>query len=141
MNKGAITKSTSGLRASSRTVARGTPPDIPARSWSRHLQSPACRDAQRDVIRPSAKSAVWQLINTLAPYVLLWRLMHLTLDVSLWLTVVLAVVAGAFLVRVFIIFHDCGHESFFSSRRAFRLWDEQTRKLVGYARVRQLEKE
>ena len=30
----------------------------------------------------------------------------------------LAILAGAFLVRVFIIFHDCGHGSFFKSRKA-----------------------
>ena len=35
-----------------------------------------------------------------------------------WLTLVLAIVAGGFLVRVFILFHDCCHGSFFASRRA-----------------------
>ena len=37
---------------------------------------------------------------------------------SYWLVVPLAILAGGFLVRVFIIFHDCGHGSFFKSRRA-----------------------
>ena len=36
--------------------------------------------------------------------------------VSLWLTVPLALVAGLVLLRIFIIFHDCGHGSFFKSR-------------------------
>jgi len=44
--------------------------------------------------------------------------MHLTLAVSWWLTVPLAILAGGFVVRIFIIFHDCGHGSFFKSRRA-----------------------
>jgi omega-6 fatty acid desaturase (delta-12 desaturase) len=44
--------------------------------------------------------------------------MYLTLSVSYWLTAGLAVLAGGFLVRMFIIFHDCGHGSFFKSRRA-----------------------
>jgi omega-6 fatty acid desaturase (delta-12 desaturase) len=48
----------------------------------------------------------------------LWYLMYRTHAVSWWLTVPLAVLAGAFLVRVFIIFHDCGHGSFFKSRVA-----------------------
>lgn len=68
--------------------------------------------------KPSTGRALWQIINTLIPYALLWYLMYLSLTVSWWLTVPLAVLAGAFLVRVFIIFHDCGHASFFKSRRA-----------------------
>jgi len=44
--------------------------------------------------------------------------MHLSLGVSYWLTAALVVLAGAFLVRVFIIFHDCGHGSFFRSPTA-----------------------
>ena len=61
---------------------------------------------------------VWQLVNTLVPYAALWYLMHLTLRVSWWLTLPLAVLAAGFLVRAFIIFHDCTHGSFFPSRRA-----------------------
>lgn len=45
-----------------------------------------------------------------------------SLDVSYWLTLALAVPAAGFLVRVFIIFHDCGHGSFFRSRRANDFW-------------------
>src|SRR5882724_13406863 len=66
--------------------------------------------------KPSTLRAVWQIVNTLVPYALLWYLMYHSLAVSWWITVPLAIVAGAFLVRVFIIFHDCGHGSFFKSR-------------------------
>jgi omega-6 fatty acid desaturase (delta-12 desaturase) len=66
--------------------------------------------------QPSTGRALWQVINTLAPYAFLWYLMYRSLAVSWWLTVPLAILAGAFLVRVFIIFHDCGHGSFFKSR-------------------------
>jgi acyl-lipid omega-6 desaturase (Delta-12 desaturase) len=59
--------------------------------------------------------AAWQIANTLVPFALIWYLMYLSLPVSWWLVVPLAVGAGAFLVRVFIIFHDCGHGSFFKS--------------------------
>ena len=62
--------------------------------------------------------SLWQVANTLVPYAALWWLMHLSLAVSWWLALPLAVLAGGFLVRVFIIFHDCGHGSFFSSARA-----------------------
>jgi len=68
--------------------------------------------------QPSTPRAVWQILNTLVPYVLAWVLMYVLKDISLWLTVPVAVVAGGFLVRVFIIFHDCGHGSFFRSRWA-----------------------
>ena len=62
--------------------------------------------------------ALWQVANTFIPYLLLWYLIYLSLGVSWWLTLPLAVLAGAFLVRIFIIFHDCGHGSFFESKRA-----------------------
>src|SRR5438874_3004462 len=65
---------------------------------------------------PSTPRAMWQMINTLGPYALLWYLMYRSLAISWWLLVPLAVLAGAFLVRIFIIFHDCGHGSYFRSR-------------------------
>ncbi|MDR3456190.1 MAG: fatty acid desaturase [Verrucomicrobiae bacterium] len=68
--------------------------------------------------KPSMPRAVWQIINTIIPYGLVWYLMYLCKPVSWWLVVPLAILAGAFLVRVFIIFHDCGHGSFFKSRGA-----------------------
>jgi acyl-lipid omega-6 desaturase (Delta-12 desaturase) len=68
--------------------------------------------------RPSVPRGVWQILNTVVPYAALWYLMYLTVPVSWWLTAPLAVLAGAFLVRIFIIFHDCGHGSFFKSQRA-----------------------
>ncbi len=68
--------------------------------------------------KPSTLRALWQLINTLGPYALLWCLMYRTIQISSWLTLPLALLAGAFLVRIFIIFHDCGHGSFFKSRAA-----------------------
>jgi omega-6 fatty acid desaturase (delta-12 desaturase) len=67
---------------------------------------------------PSTGRALWQICNTLGPLAILWYLMDRSLAISWWLTVPLAVLAGAFLVRVFIIFHDCGHGSYFKSRAA-----------------------
>src|SRR2546425_6300231 len=68
--------------------------------------------------KPSVPRGVWQILNTLVPYAALWYLMYLAMTVSYWLAAPLAVLAGAFLVRVFIIQHDCGHGSFFKSRKA-----------------------
>jgi len=68
--------------------------------------------------RPSTGRALWQMVNTFVPYALLWCAMYFTLQISWWVTVPLAVLAGGLLVRIFIIFHDCGHDSYFSSHRA-----------------------
>lgn len=65
--------------------------------------------------RPSTGRALWQIFNTIAPYVLLWFLMYHVKEISLWLAIPLAMLAGTLLVRVFIFFHDCGHGSFFKS--------------------------
>jgi omega-6 fatty acid desaturase (delta-12 desaturase) len=67
---------------------------------------------------PSTWRALVQIADTLGPLAALWYLMSLALPVSLWLAIPLAVLAGLFLVRIFIIFHDCGHGSFFRSRLA-----------------------
>jgi acyl-lipid omega-6 desaturase (Delta-12 desaturase) len=66
---------------------------------------------------PSVPRAIWQMVNTLGPYVVLWYLMYLSVSVSWWLVAPLAILAGGFVVRIFIIFHDCGHGSYFKSRR------------------------
>lgn len=68
--------------------------------------------------KPSVGAGIWQIVNTVIPYVGLWVLMYFTHKISWWLTVPLAILAGGFLVRTFIIFHDCGHGSFFKSQRA-----------------------
>ena len=66
------------------------------------------------------RKAIWQLANTLIPYVALWVLMIRTVQLgySYWLTLALAALAAGFSVRIFIFFHDCGHGTFFASRRA-----------------------
>ncbi|MCI3923004.1 fatty acid desaturase [Paenibacillus sp. TRM 82003] len=68
--------------------------------------------------RTDLRRSVLQLVNTLGPLVLLWIAAYLSLSVSYWLTLPIAVLAAGFLVRTFIIFHDCCHQSFFKSRRA-----------------------
>ena len=70
---------------------------------------------------PSIPKAVWQIVNTIVPYVGLWVLMGWNVTVNqgpYWITLLLAALAGLLLVRVFIIFHDCGHGSFFKSKKA-----------------------
>ena len=68
--------------------------------------------------KPSTPRATWQVVNSIGSYIALWVAMYFTLAISYWLTFTIALLAGAILVRVFIIFHDCGHGSFYKSRRA-----------------------
>ncbi|TCZ78716.1 fatty acid desaturase [Paenibacillus albiflavus] len=68
--------------------------------------------------RSHTKRSVWQIINTIIPYIILWYAAYLCLEVSFWLTLPIAIVAGGFLIRTFIIFHDCCHGSFFKNRKA-----------------------
>lgn len=76
------------------------------------------RKIVRNYQTPSLARSLWQIVNTGVPYVGLWVLMYFTLDYSWPLTLSLAAVAALFLIRVFIIFHDCGHGSYFASKRA-----------------------
>ncbi|MCC6905004.1 MAG: fatty acid desaturase [Anaerolineae bacterium] len=71
---------------------------------------------------PAMWRSTWQLVNSIVPYIALWVGMYFSLRVSYLLTLVLALVAGGFLTRIFIIFHDCGHGAFFKSRQANDFW-------------------
>lgn len=70
--------------------------------------------------RPSTGRALWQLGNTLLPFALLWALMAWSVYAKWgypW-TLLFVLPAAGLYVRLFIIQHDCGHDSFFASRRA-----------------------
>ncbi|NQU29150.1 MAG: fatty acid desaturase [Anaerolineae bacterium] len=62
--------------------------------------------------------SVWQIVNTLVPYFILWGIMFWSVGISYWLTLLISIPTAGFMVRTFIIFHDCGHGSFFKSKRA-----------------------
>ena len=67
--------------------------------------------------KANTKAAVWQIITSFLPFIGLWILMYFSLSVSYWLTLGLGLVNAFFLVRIFIIQHDCGHQSFMASRK------------------------
>ena len=75
----------------------------------------------------SGGRALLELTVTFAPFVASWALMWLALQWSYWLALPLAVPAGGFLLRLFLIQHDCGHGSFFRSRTA----NDWTGRLIG----------
>jgi omega-6 fatty acid desaturase (delta-12 desaturase) len=68
--------------------------------------------------RPSTTRGVLQLVVTAVPLAALWTAMALSLDYGYWIALLLAVPAAGLVVRLFMIQHDCGHYSFFRSRRA-----------------------
>ena len=67
---------------------------------------------------PDDRRAGFELALTALPLAALWAAMWLMAGHSLLLPALLAVPSGALLVRLFMIQHDCGHNAFFSSRRA-----------------------
>ena len=71
--------------------------------------------------QPDIRKSIWQIINSLGPYLIMWAVMYYTLGISYWITLALSLLAAGFLVRIFIIFHDCGHGSFFKSARTSRI--------------------
>lgn len=72
--------------------------------------------------RPSRVKSIWQLCDTLIPYLVLFTLSVLAFRVSFWLALPVIFIASGFLIRTFIIFHDCGHLSFFRSWKTNRFW-------------------
>ena len=67
---------------------------------------------------PETWRSLWQIANSLVPFLLMWYAMYRSLEVGYWLTLLLAVPTAGFMVRCFIIFHDCCHGSFFRSIKA-----------------------
>jgi omega-6 fatty acid desaturase (delta-12 desaturase) len=67
---------------------------------------------------PQLRRSLIQLATSLVPFVTLWALMWFSLRYSYLLTLALALPATGFLVRLFILQHDCGHGSFFKSKAA-----------------------
>jgi omega-6 fatty acid desaturase (delta-12 desaturase) len=68
--------------------------------------------------RPSNGRGMVEIGITIVPLIVLWALIWATLDLGYWLSLLIAVPAAGFLVRLFMIQHDCGHGSFFRHRLA-----------------------
>lgn len=79
-----------------------------ARDWNRVLNS------YRD---PNTRRSIFELGLTAVAFGLFWLLMWLTLNLSYFLTLLLALPTAGFLVRLFLIQHDCGHGAFFRKRK------------------------
>ena len=70
---------------------------------------------------PDLRKSIWQICNSIVPYAFLWYLAYKSLSYPYWVTFLISLLACGFLIRIFIIFHDCGHGSFFRSKEANNL--------------------
>ncbi len=66
----------------------------------------------------STGRSIWQVADSLIPYAACWGLAYWAMHYSYWLAIPAIILAAGFMVRIFIIFHDCGHGSFFGSSSA-----------------------
>lgn len=87
----------------------GDKPGFPASLGIRELARHRGGDNRRAAI---------ELANTIMPFVSLWLIMAVALDAGYTFALLLTVPAAGFLLRLFLIQHDCGHGAFFRSRRA-----------------------
>lgn len=76
------------------------------------------KNALREYRGPRVARSVVEILLTVIPFAALWALAWAGVSNGYWLALVLVVPAAGFLVRLFMIQHDCGHRSFFRSRRA-----------------------
>ncbi len=84
--------------------SRPAVPETPPRDWLKALAR---------YREPNAARSLFEVAITAAPFVALWLAAWWALSVSYWLTLAIGVMAAGFLVRFFMIQHDCGHGAFF----------------------------
>jgi len=66
---------------------------------------------------PSYGRGLFQLTTSAIPFALAWAGAYLSLQVSYGLTLLFALLAAGFVMRLFMIQHDCGHGAFFPSHK------------------------
>jgi omega-6 fatty acid desaturase (delta-12 desaturase) len=94
-------------------------------------QPPFWRDALAPFAQPHLGRSVLDLVTSVVPYLALLVLMYRAVDSSLLVVLALSVPAAGFLLRTFILFHDCAHGSFLRWKRA-NLWLGTALGLVVY---------
>jgi omega-6 fatty acid desaturase (delta-12 desaturase) len=76
------------------------------------------QDALKPYVGADLPRSVLNVLTSVVPYLGLSVLMYLLVNRSYLLTLLLAVPAAGFLVRTYIVFHDCTHGSFLPTKRA-----------------------
>ncbi len=97
---------------------------LPLSASQQALDRKALIQASSVYAQPDSRKAIVQVFNTFIPYLGLWALMIYTVmsGLSVWITLVLSIVTSGFLVRLFVLFHDCCHGAFFPWRWGNRLF-------------------
>ncbi|GAC1437663.1 MAG: fatty acid desaturase [Solirubrobacteraceae bacterium] len=95
-------------------MRRPTPPHPARRS------PPFWLEALAPYGRPDARRGTLDILTSVLPYLVLCGLMYLLLAVSYFAVLAVGLLAAGFLLRTFIVFHDCAHGSLLPSRRANR---------------------
>ena len=100
------------------TAASDSPLDVNDQAWPRILSN---------YRKPHRGRSLFELAVTLVPFVGLWALAAVAVNQGFWWGMVLTIPAAGFLLRLFMIQHDCGHGSFFAHRQA----DDWTGRVIG----------
>jgi len=103
----------------SKALCPGRDEARPLRTSNRKTM-PAWFREMRTFEAPSLKRALWQILDTFVPYLALWIFMVILFRIGApyWTILLLSILAAGLQIRIFILFHDCCHGSFFASRRA-----------------------
>jgi acyl-lipid omega-6 desaturase (Delta-12 desaturase) len=95
------------------------PAQVAARPEDGHMPDPSFwRERLLPYARPDRRRSALDVATSVVPYLVLTAAMYALERISPLLVLILAVPAAGFLVRTFIVFHDCAHGSFMPSRRA-----------------------
>ncbi len=95
----------------------GTPPDQSAKTDADHGHA-FWRETMAPYEKPRLGRTMLDIATSVVPYLALCVAMYFALQESFWLMLALAIPASGFLLRTFILFHDCTHGSLFESKRA-----------------------
>jgi omega-6 fatty acid desaturase (delta-12 desaturase) len=103
--------------------SRKTPMPVEPTPASGRTEATDLAKAVQPFTRPDFKKAIWQVVNTFVPFLALWALMVVMARQGFpyWSILAVSLVTAGFQVRLFIMFHDCCHGSFFSTPRANRI--------------------
>jgi omega-6 fatty acid desaturase (delta-12 desaturase) len=97
-------------------------PGVPQAVWSLNMSQPANRPFWTDILAPYARPRLGRslvdIATSVVPYLVLSVVIYKTIGHSVLIALALAIPTSGFLVRTFVVFHDCTHGSLLPSKRA-----------------------
>jgi acyl-lipid omega-6 desaturase (Delta-12 desaturase) len=102
------------------TITQTESADSPASAPESTSKKPSWVKVVAKYQTPKLSASMSQIVNSFGPYFVVLLTMYATVKMGLpyWVTLGLSLLAGGFLIRIFIIQHDCGHTSFFKTKTA-----------------------